>query len=132
MPNLIDIQNRADINLIVRTFYDQVRQDDLIGHIFNEQISDWDFHLERITNFWDQLVFQTRKYVGNPMETHVKVDQHANYSIEPVHFGRWLQLWFETIDGLYTGENAAIMKNQARKMQTVLYMRMWEHKPAQQ
>lgn len=129
---LKDISNRQDISLIVNEFYTKVREDALLGDIFNNQIQDWDFHLNRITNFWDQILFQTRKYVGNPMETHVKVDKHANYSIEPVHFGKWLELWFSTINEYFEGEHTEILKNQARKMQTVLYMRMWENKPAQQ
>lgn len=129
MTALNDIENRADISLVVHTFYAQVRKDDVIGSIFNKQITDWDFHLDRIINFWEQILFQTRKYIGNPMETHVKVDKNADHQIEPMHFGRWLELWFSTINKYFEGENAEILKNQARKMQTVLYMRMWEHKP---
>lgn len=126
---LPDITTRADIALIVEKFYTKVRNDELLGDIFNKQITDWDFHLNRITNFWEQILFQTRKYVGNPMETHVKVDARTNHSIQPIHFGKWLALWFSTINEHFEGEHAEMLKNQARKMQTVLFMRMWEHKP---
>jgi len=125
-----DVANRGDVYQIVTTFYDLVRKDDLLGPIFNAQIADWEPHLQKITDFWDQILFNTKQYFGNPMEAHVKADKAANYEIEPLHFGKWLYLWINTIDHKFEGENANLLKNQARKMQTVLYIKMYEHKPA--
>ena len=40
-----DIKNRADIFLLVSTFYEKVRKDALLGPFFNETIEDWEEHL---------------------------------------------------------------------------------------
>lgn len=36
------------------------------------------------------------------MKAHKDVDRDFEYSIYQEHFGRWLQLWFETVDELLT------------------------------
>ena len=41
-----DIQNRNDLELLVRTFYDKVRADTELGPIFNGLITDWESHLQ--------------------------------------------------------------------------------------
>lgn len=41
-----DIENRADISILVHCFYSKIRADDEIGFYFNEMITDWDSHLE--------------------------------------------------------------------------------------
>jgi len=45
--------------------------------------------------------------------------------INPLHFGLWLNLWFETLDELYEGEVVAIAKNRARKMSTMLTLKIF-------
>jgi len=124
-----DVANRGDIFKIVDTFYDIIRKDDLLGPIFNGQITEWEPHLQKITDFWDQILFNTKQYYGSPLEAHVKVDKAANYEIEPLHFGQWLFHWINTIDEYFNGVKADELKNQARKMQTVLYIKMFENKP---
>jgi hemoglobin len=125
-----DIVNREDIAQIVRVFYEKVKEDALLSPIFLSQITHWDAHLEKITNFWEQSVFMKRGlYYGHPIQAHLEVDAKANYVINPTHFGQWLYLWINTINDMFEGELADIMKNQARKMQTAIYLKMFEHKP---
>ena len=40
-----EIENLADITLLVNTFYDQIRKDKLLAPVFNAIIKDWDPHL---------------------------------------------------------------------------------------
>ncbi|MDT0678451.1 hypothetical protein [Autumnicola musiva] len=57
---------------------------------------------------------------------HVKVDAENNYKITKYHFGIWLNLWFQTIDELLEGEMAQRLKNNARKMSTHLFLRIYQ------
>ncbi|MEY8870241.1 MULTISPECIES: group III truncated hemoglobin [Meridianimaribacter] len=127
-----DINTREDVYLLVSSFYTKVRKDDLLGPIFNTAIKDWDEHLDRLTTFWETSLFMTRKleqkYIGNPMEAHVKVDRDNNHSITELHFGVWLNLWYQTIDELFVGEYADVAKRRARKMGTFLHLKIFEER----
>jgi len=46
-----DIQSREDVALLVNTFYPKVRENELLGPIFNTMIKDWETHLELLTDF---------------------------------------------------------------------------------
>ena len=48
------------ISRLLRHFYAEVRQDPLIGPIFNAQIKDWKDHLEIIGNFGKQSSVATK------------------------------------------------------------------------
>jgi hemoglobin len=121
-----DIKTREDVFLLVSTFYNKVRKDDLLAPFFNEAIKDWDEHLNRLTTFWESNLFFKTKYLGNPLDVHVKVDHENNHSISELHFGIWLNLWFQTIDELFAGDNAENAKRRARKMSTFLYLKIFE------
>ncbi|WP_298343905.1 group III truncated hemoglobin [uncultured Algibacter sp.] len=125
-----DIQTRADVHLLVSSFYKKVRKDKVLGPFFNDVIKDWDAHLEKLTTFWETSLFMTRKlehkYQGDPLEAHVKVDKENNNSLTELHFGLWLNLWFETIEELFKGEHAENAKRRARKMGTFIYLKIFE------
>jgi hemoglobin len=121
-----DIRNREDVFFLVSKFYEKVRKDDILGPFFNETIKDWDAHLDHLTTFWESSLFLKTKYYGNPIEAHAKVDANHNYSITELHFGLWLNLWFQTIDELFEGDYAENAKRRARKMGTFLYLKIFE------
>ena len=120
------IENRDDLKLLVNTFYDKIRADQEIGFFFNETITDWEEHLEKLTDFWDMNVFGTKKYNGNPILAHNAVDQKFDHQITSNIFGIWLNLWFATLDELFEGENVEILKRRAQKMSTFLFMNIFE------
>lgn len=123
-----DIQNREDVFLLVTTFYKEVREDILLGPIFNRIIEDWDSHLEKITDFWETNLFiSVHKYTGNPLKVHVEVDEEIDNTITQQHFSRWLLLWVNTIDSLFVGDHAHTAKMRARKMGTFLFMKIFEN-----
>ena len=125
------IEERKDIRLLVDRFYAKIREDKLLGPIFNGHISEekWPEHLSKLTDFWETNLFGIPKFKGNPSAKHVQVDTNLAHTIEQTHFGRWLQLWFETIDQLFEGELAEIAKSSARKMATGQYLHIWNHRP---
>ncbi|WP_194767749.1 group III truncated hemoglobin [Tamlana sp. I1] len=121
-----DIKTREDVHLLVSSFYDKIRSDEELGPFFNNLIKDWPAHIENLTNFWEASLFLKTKYLGNPLEAHIKVDQDNNHCINERHFGLWINLWFETIDELFEGDYAQNAKHRARKMGTFLYMKIFE------
>lgn len=121
-----EIESRAEVSLLVHSFYEKVREDDLLGPIFNKIITDWDSHLERLTDFWESNLFFAKKYVGNPMSTHIEVDKKNENKINEMHFGVWLNLWFQTLDEHFTGEKAQLAKNRARSMGTFIHLNMFK------
>jgi truncated hemoglobin YjbI len=77
---------------LVERFYGRVRQDKLIGPVFNGAIGDWPQHLQKLAHFWSSVMLATGRYKGNPVAEHLKhIDQ-----ITPEMFERWLTLWRET------------------------------------
>lgn len=120
-----DLKSREDVYLLVTKFYEKVRIDDTIGPFF-DRIKDWPEHLDRLTTFWESSLFMQTKYYGNPLEAHVKADKEHGNKISELHFGVWLNLWHQTIDELFKGENADNAKFRARKMGTFLYLNIFQ------
>ncbi|GGI57691.1 group III truncated hemoglobin [Winogradskyella haliclonae] len=121
-----DIKTREDIYLLVSSFYQKIRRDKVLGPFFNETIKNWEEHLQHLTTFWESSLFLKTKFTGNPLKAHVNVDAKHNNSITELHFGLWLNLWFETIDELFEGDYAENAKRRARKMGTFLYLKIFE------
>ena len=122
-----EITSREDIELLVNRFYGKIRQHETLGPIFNSHITEdqWPEHLAKLSDFWETNLFGISKFKGSPVQKHIKVDRQLNAGITQVHFGNWLQLWFETIDELFTGEKADKAKRSARKMATGQFLAVW-------
>jgi len=126
-----DIRTREDIFNLVSLFYAKIRKENTLGPIFNQIINNWDEHLDRLTDFWETNLLFVTNYKGNPIRVHQKVDATFQGTITENHFGIWLNLWFATIDELYTGEKAETAKRRARKMSTHLFIKMYESRMSQ-
>lgn len=106
-----DILQLDDVKLLVDTFYGKVREDALLADIFNERIQDrWPQHLSKMYSFWQTILLGEHTYYGGPFPP------HATLPVERVHFDRWLALFFETLDELFTGKVADEAKWRANKM----------------
>ncbi|WP_430424275.1 group III truncated hemoglobin [Maribacter litoralis] len=125
------ITNREDVRVLVHTFYDKIRQHNMLGPIFNGHITEeqWPAHLSKLTDFWESNLFGVRTFRGSPSKAHVNVDKNLQHSISQNHFAQWLQLWFETIDELFEGELADRAKEMARRMSTGQYIHIWQNRP---
>lgn len=100
------LTSREDISLLVSSFYEKVRQDSVLAPIFNGIITNWDAHLETLTDFWESQLFLKRKYMGDHIRAHQKTDDFMQNTMTMEHSGIWLNLWFATIDELFSGETA--------------------------
>jgi len=128
---LKEIETRKDISILVHTFYDKIRKDDLLGPIFNSHIAEgqWTEHLEKLTDFWETNLFGIPKFKGNPSQKHLNVDENLEYKVDQNHFGKWLEIWFETINELYEGDLADRAKEASRRIAHAQFMMMWNRRP---
>lgn len=118
-----DIKTRTDIELLVTTFYDKVKPDPLIGPIFTSVFKvNWERHLPIMFDFWENAIFFTGTYIGNPMESHRRI--HNIYPLNKDHFNRWVALFMQTIDELFEGEKALLAKQRALSIATVMKIKI--------
>jgi hemoglobin len=104
-----DLVDADDVAEMVRRFYADVAQDDLLGPMFNDVARvDWSEHLPKLTAFWCRVLFGTEGYTGNPFQAHAEVNARCPFT--PAHFERWLQLFAETVDEGWFGPNATRVK----------------------
>jgi len=102
------VEGREQLKEIVDQFYAKVREDQLIGPIFNDIAQvDWATHTEKIYHFWDALLFGSDNYRGRPFPPHIPL----NLKVE--HFERWLKLFCETVDSSFEGQKADEIKMRA-------------------
>lgn len=80
----------AMIERLVHSFYEKVREDDLLGPVFDARVKNWDAHLERMCLFWASVALGAATYQGSPMQV------HAPLPVDAQHFDRWLALFEET------------------------------------
>jgi hemoglobin len=120
-----DLAGPGDVAEMVRRFYRDVAQDDLLGPIFNNVARvDWAEHLPKLTAFWCRVLFGLDGYSGNPFQTHQRV--HALQPFTTAHFDRWLELFVETVDIGWTGPNTQRAKALARDVARVHSHRLAE------
>lgn len=112
------LEDREDVSLLVNTFYENIRKDELLGPIFNKHIKgeQWTAHLEKLTDFWVTALFGVICFKGNPTLAHKKVDENLNHTIAQAHFERWVNLWHNTIDLLFIGKLAERAKRASKSM----------------
>jgi len=106
-----EIETIDDIRLLVDTFYAKVRENPLIGPIFEGVIGDrWPAHLAKMYRFWQTVLFDEHTYYGAPFPP------HAQLPVDRAHFDTWLRLWHGTIDQFFDGDRAAEAKWRGDKM----------------
>ncbi|MEN9684608.1 MAG: hypothetical protein RLZZ28_394 [Bacteroidota bacterium] len=123
-----DITTKEDINLLVHSFYDKVKADSMIGPLFTEIARvNWEKHLPVMSDFWENALFFTGTYQGNPMDLHKHLQKAMK--LEQVHFQQWNQLFMATVDEHFSGENALLAKQRALKISSILQAEILGSKP---
>ncbi len=114
-----DIKSRKDIEQMVALFYKNVVADDVIGFIFTDIVKmNWESHLPLMCDFWENAVFFTGSYSGNPMNLHKHL--HHIRPLESKHFQQWIYLFAKTVDSLFKGKNANLIKQRAISIAQIL------------
>jgi hemoglobin len=118
-----DIQNRQDVELLINSFYNKVKVDPVISYFFTDVVHvNWEKHLPKMYDFWENVIFNTGNYEGNPMAQHQNIHQKSPLSTE--HFDRWLMLFKSTVDEFFEGEKAEQTKQRATSIATVMQLKI--------
>lgn len=123
-----DIETAVDIQHLVDSFYDGVRQDATLGPVFNNIIGDdWSHHLPVLYSFWSMVLLGTGGYTGQVIAKHIVV--HQQMPLSEAHFSRWLQLWEETLDQNFSGPRAGEARKRARLMMDLIRLKIGAYRP---
>jgi len=104
------------LEALVHSFYAKVRDDAMLGPIFESRIKDWGPHLAQMTAFWSSVALMTGRYHGSPMLA------HARLPVTWAHFERWLGLFRETAHEICPPEGAAHVTERAERIARSLHM----------
>ena len=122
-----DINSRGDVERLVTKFYEKVIADPLIGPIFTEVVQvNWEKHLPVMFNFWENALFYTGNYSGNPMMSHQRLNEI--FPLQEQHFNQWVLLFTETVDELFEGEKANLAKQKALSISMILRIKILKEK----
>lgn len=118
-----EIVNSTDVRWLVDRFYDKIRQDKIVGYIFNDVMKvKWDKHLPVMYAFWENALFYTGSYDGNAMKKHLNINRIT--PLQKKHFNRWLELFNETVDEYFEGEKAVLAKQRARSIAAIIQVKI--------
>lgn len=106
-----DIETRKDIEILVNTFYEKIRSDEVLAPVFFKIPMNWQTHLAVMYQFWENVIFFKGDYAGNPMLVHKNL--HDKIGLDAAQFEHWIQLFNQTIDKLFQGKNANLAKERA-------------------
>jgi hemoglobin len=118
-----DIASRADIELLVNTFYDGIKIHKLLGPIFNVSANvNWETHLPKMYSFWSSLLIGEHSFSGNPMATHIALSK--SIPLTALEFSEWIELFNATVDDLFEGEKANEAKIRAANIARLMLFKI--------
>ena len=119
-----EISTRADVKFIISTFYEKLLKDDEMLPFFIDIVKkgQLEHHLETITDFWEDILFQTYNYKNNTMQKHLDFDKKFAFSKR--HFYLWLEYFNQTVDEYYIGKKALDIKTRAQSIATIMQVKM--------
>ncbi|WP_085314693.1 group III truncated hemoglobin [Derxia lacustris] len=100
----------AQVEQLVRRFYEAARNDELLGPVFDAHVHDWEQHFAVLQDFWSHLLRRTGRYQGRPLPRHVDLPVDAK------HFARWLELFSATARETLGEAAAAFAIERARRV----------------
>ena len=118
-----DLNNREDVEVLLRRFYGRVFEDDVLAEPFSElRTHGLESHLPVMCDFWETVLFRAGLYRGNALLVHRQLDER--HPLCANHFARWLTLWEATVDEMYTGPSAIRAKVQAGRIAKSMHRRL--------
>ena len=87
--------SEEEVSELVHTFYRSVRDDAMLGPIFERHVEDWDAHLGKMVDFWSSALRGTARFRGTPMPKHAALP-----GLSAQLFQHWLALFHKTTGAL--------------------------------
>jgi hemoglobin len=113
--------SEAQLEMLIPLFYARVREDALIGPVFDDAIVDWDRHLDKLMAFWSSVMLTSGRYKGNPVAAHLK---HLP-AITPPMFDRWLLLWADVTGEFLPPPAASALQARAARIAESLKLALY-------
>ncbi len=126
-PPAADIADAADVELLVRRFYQAAIPDPLLGPLFHVAGIDWGVHVPLLRAFWERELLGRPGYAGNVVAAHLPMLDHV--CVGDANLDRWVELFDETVDELFTGTVAEHAKQRARQIATAIGHLADRHRP---
>lgn len=112
----IRVLDRAAIRAFVEAFYGAVDRDPVLGPVFEKRLhGDWGPHLDTMVGFWSAVLLREPGYQGQPPVVH-----RAIAELSPAHFGRWLELFQQTVESIFAPPIAAYLTAKSRGIAQML------------
>lgn len=103
-------------------FYKKLLADNSISYLFTDVAKiDLPHHLPVLVDFWDSILFNSNTYQKNAMQPHLVL--HQKSPLQKHHFDTWLNYFKQTVDELFEGEKAFIIKERATSIATVMQIK---------
>lgn len=100
-----DIQTKADVELLVNSFYEKVLKDDVLSPFFAKL--NFEKHLPKMVHFWTFVLLDESGYTTDVTK------KHLHMPLKKEHFDQWIALFNATTDSLFEGSNAEKAKQRA-------------------
>ena len=127
MNNRKDISTRADIELLMHTFYERLLTDERISYIFTDVARlDIKTHIPVIADFWESVLLNKNIYHNNPMKIHMDLNEKTPLTKE--HFNVWLTHFTTTVDELFEGDVAITAKQRAMSVANLMQIKIAQNK----
>ncbi|MEO1250432.1 MAG: group III truncated hemoglobin, partial [Pseudomonadota bacterium] len=109
-------------SILVDTFYSRIRDDAVLGPIFEDVIGgEWEPHLAKMKLFWASVALGDTAYDGRPVPKH-----KALTAVQEPHFEIWLGLFEQTlIDTAPKPEAVPYLLEPARRIAASLKLAMF-------
>jgi hemoglobin len=118
-----DVEHREDIIKFLEAFYAKAFNDETIGYFFTEVVPlELETHIPVIADFWEAIVFNTQGYRKNVMEVHQHINQLS--SIKKEQLDKWVKIFAETVDEMFEGSNAELMKQRANSVAMLMNIKL--------
>jgi hemoglobin len=120
-----DLCSEEEVTRLVHGFYARVRQDPLLGPVFDTHIQQWDRHLATMVDFWSGALRGTARFRGTPMPKHAALP-----GLSAQLFERWLTLFRQTSATLGNAAMAARANDLALRVAESLWYGYQASRPA--
>jgi len=106
---------RENLETLVTSFYHKAMRDDLIGDYFTLELGEeitnfeWLRHIDILVDFWASIFINDPEYNSDPYGPHFTI-----IGLKEKDFIRWVQLFAETSDKIYTPAVSKLFKEKAK------------------
>lgn len=113
---LKDIEGIDDVRLMVNTFYTRASTDELLSPVFTARMPQP--IPDALYRYWENAL------LGNGGDDTIPFPKHADLPLTHQHFDRWLSIFHQTVDDLFSGPVAEAAKLRGIRMSEIFRFKM--------